>query len=62
MPKYKKPFEVLVEAKLAVDAFDETAARTKVERAFADGRVIADDVSATANTWTYDVVALPNGD
>ncbi len=53
MPKQKRPFEVEVEAKLTVFAFDERSARKKVERALATGRNLGTDVEATGAVWTY---------
>ncbi len=53
MPKQKRLFEVEVEAKLTVLAFDESSARKKVERALAAGRELAVDVAATGSVWTY---------
>ncbi len=53
MPKRKRPFEVEVEAKLTVLAFDEGSARKKVERALASGRKLDADVEATGSLWTY---------
>jgi len=60
MPKRKRPFVVEIEAKLTVYAFDEDSARKKVEKAFAIGRVLGDDVNAGAGVWTYAV--LPQQD
>ena len=53
MPKQKRPFEVEIETKLTVLAFDEESARKKVERAFAAGRNLDTDVAATGSVWTY---------
>lgn len=53
MPKQKRPFEVEIEAKLTVQAFDEESARKKAERALARGRNLAVDVDATGAVWTY---------
>ncbi len=53
MPKRKRQFEVEIEAKLLVSAFDEASARSKVERALSGGRVLDSDVQATGNVWTY---------
>lgn len=53
MPKQKRPFEVEVEAKLRVLAFDESSARKKAERALAAGRSLSTDVEATGAVWTY---------
>lgn len=54
MPKQKRSFEVLIEAKLAVQAFDEASARRKVERALAPGRALDADVGATGEAWIYE--------
>ena len=53
MPKQKQRFEVEIEAKLTVLAFDEGSARKKVERALAAGRDLDTDVEATGAVWTY---------
>lgn len=53
MPKQKRPFEVELEARLTVLAFDERSARRKVERALAAGRILDADVEATGVIWTY---------
>lgn len=55
MPKQKRPFEVEIEAKLTVYAFDQDSARKKVEKAFASGRSLGADVDAGAGIWTYAV-------
>lgn len=57
MPKQKRFFEVEIEAKLAVLAFDEESARKKVERAMAAGRVLGADVEATGAVWSYAATA-----
>lgn len=46
-PGRKRPFEVVVEATLRVQAFDEVSARRKVERALGRARVVDADVSTT---------------
>ena len=53
MPKQKRPFEVEVETKLTVLAFDEASASKKVERALRTGRALDSDVEATGAVWTY---------
>lgn len=53
MPKQKRPFQVEIEAKLTVLAFDEESASKKVERALAAGRSLGADVEATGAVWTY---------
>ncbi len=60
MPKQKRLFEVEVEAKLTVLAFDEASARKKVERALAAGRDLGTDVEATGAVWTYVATARPD--
>lgn len=55
MPKQKRPFEVEIEAKLTVYAFDEDSARKKVEKAFSSGRSLGPDVDAGDGIWTYTV-------
>lgn len=55
MPKQKRPFEVEIEAKVTVYAFDEDSARKKVEKAFTSGRSIGIDVDAADGVWTYTV-------
>lgn len=57
MPKQKRPFEVKIEAKLTVHAFDEDAARKKVEKAFSRGRSFGADVGAGDGIWTYAVMS-----
>ena len=53
MPKQKQRFEVEVEAKLTVLAFDESSARKKVERALRVGHNLDTDVEVTGAVWTY---------
>ena len=55
MPKQKRSFEVEIEAKLTVHAFDEASARKKVEKAFSSGRSLGADVDAGDGIWTYAV-------
>ncbi len=55
MPKQKRSFEVEIEAKLTVYAFDEDSARKKVEKAFSSGRSLGADVDAGDGIWTYAV-------
>ena len=50
----KRTFQVEIEAKLLVDAFDEASARKKVEKALSRARVLDPDVRATGDVWTYD--------
>ncbi len=56
MPKRKRRFEVLIEAKLIVFAFDAESARRKAERALSKGRHIDADVSASGEVWSYDAI------
>ena len=55
MPKQKRSFDVEIEAKLTVHAFDEASAGKKVEKAFASGRSLGPDVDAGDGIWTYAV-------
>ena len=57
MPKQKRPFEVEIEAKLTVLAFDEDSARKKAERALAAGRRLSADVETSGEIWTYATTA-----
>ncbi len=54
MPKQKRSFEVLIETKLSVQAFDQASAQRKVERALGKGRAVDTDVTATGEVWVYD--------
>lgn len=54
MPKQKRVFVVPIEAELEVDAFDATSAQRKVERAFAEGRLVHSDVTTTGRLWVYE--------
>lgn len=54
MPKMKRTFQVEIEAKLLVDAFDEASARKKVEKTFARARALDPDVRASGDIWTYE--------
>ena len=58
MPKQKRTFEVEIEAKLTVAAFDEASARKKIEKALAERKHLGDDVQATGAVWTYAVTAV----
>jgi hypothetical protein len=62
MPKQKRPFQVDIEAKVTVLAFDEASARKKVERALAAGRNLGTDVEATGVVWTYATTPQATGD
>jgi hypothetical protein len=53
MAKSKRHFEIEIEAKIRVDAFDEASARKKIEKALASRRRLGDDVVATGDVWTY---------
>lgn len=53
MPKQKRTFEVEIEAKVTVQAFDEASARKKIERALRAGRSLGSDVASTGDVWTY---------
>lgn len=54
MPKMKRTFQVEIEAKLLVEAFDEASARKKVEKTFGRQRALDSDVRASGEIWTYD--------
>lgn len=58
MPKQKRSFDVEIEAKLTVHAFDEASARKKVEKAFSSGRSLGADVHVGDGIWTYAVKPL----
>lgn len=60
MPKRKRPFEVEVETKFSVLAFDEKSARKKAERALGAGRNVGVDVVATGAVWTYATTSAPD--
>ena len=62
MPKQKHPFQVEIEAKVTVLAFDEESARKKVERALAAGRNVGTDVEGTGVVWTYVTTPEATGD
>ncbi len=53
MPKQKRSFEVLIEAKLLVEAFDEASAQRKVERALAKPHLVDADVWTTGQASIY---------
>jgi hypothetical protein len=53
MAKSKRNFEIEIEAKIRVSAFDEASARKKVEKALAARRALGTDVTATGDVWTY---------
>jgi hypothetical protein len=53
MAKSKRHFEIEIEAKIRVEAFDEASARKKVEKALAARRNLGADVTATGDVWTY---------
>lgn len=61
MPKRKRSFEVLVEAKLSVEAFDEASAQRKVERAFGRPRMVDSDVWTTGQVWIYEATPQEAG-
>ncbi len=62
MPKRKRAFQVEVETKLAVLAFDEESARKKAERALAAGRNVGVDVAGTGAVWTYATTSGPDAE
>jgi hypothetical protein len=53
VPKTKRQFQVEIEAKILVDAFDEASARKKIEKALSSGKTLDADVQATGEVWTY---------
>jgi hypothetical protein len=53
MAKSKRYFEIEIEAKIRVNAFDEASARKKVEKALSARRPLGTDVTATGDVWTY---------
>lgn len=57
----KRTFQVEIEAKLLVDAFDEASARKKVEKAFSRTRPLDADVRSAGEVWTYDASVAANG-
>ena len=61
VPKQKRKFEVEIEAKLTVAAFDEASARKKIAKALAASREVGDDVLATGAVWTYSVTSVDSG-
>ena len=61
MAKKKRQFEIEIEAKLRVNAFDEASARKKVEAALRARRALDDDVQATGDVWTYAATNISGG-
>lgn len=53
MAKTKKTFRVEIEAKIDVEAFDETSAKKKIEKLLGTRRDLAADIAATGDVWTY---------
>ncbi len=62
MAKSKRHFEIEIEAKIRVNAFDEASARKKIEKALGARRQLGDDVSATGAVWTYAATQLSTSD
>lgn len=62
MPKMKRTFQVEIEAKLLVEAFDEASARKKVEKTFSRARALDSDVKASGTIWTYDTAIAAEDD
>lgn len=50
----KRTFQVEMEAKLLVEAFDEASARKKVEKTFGRPRALDADVWSSGEVSTYD--------
>ncbi len=61
MPKMKRTFQVEIEAKLLVEAFDEASARKKAERALSRARALDADVKATGEVWSYETSMVADG-
>jgi hypothetical protein len=61
MPKTKRQFQVEIETKLLVDAFDAASARKKVEKVLAAQRLIGVDVSTAGEGWTYEATQVEPG-
>ncbi len=53
MAKTKKTFRVEIEAKIDVEAFDETSAKKKLEKLLGTRRALGTDIAATGDVWTY---------
>lgn len=58
MPKTKRTFQIEVEAKLVVDAFDEGSARKKAEKVLTSQRFIGPDVRTSGEGWTYNAALM----
>lgn len=58
MPKSKRTFQVEIEATLHVDAFDESSARTKIDRVLKSHRAIGPDVRTAGEGCSYDATML----
>ncbi|MGI8792389.1 MAG: hypothetical protein ACR2H3_04335 [Acidimicrobiales bacterium] len=58
MAKSKRHFEIEIEAKIQVDAFDEASARKKIKKALGVRRPLGQDVSTTRDVWSYAVTQL----
>lgn len=54
MPKMKRTFQVEIEAKLLVDAFDERSARKKIEKSFSQNRLLDADVRSSGEILAYE--------
>jgi PadR family transcriptional regulator PadR len=54
VPEHERAFEVLLEAKLSVQAADEASAREKVERALGESRTVDPGVRSTGEVWVYE--------
>jgi len=62
MAKSKRHFEIEIEAKIRVDAFDEASARKKIEKVLGARRKLGQDVAATGDVWTYAATQLSTSD
>lgn len=54
MPKMKRTFQVEIEAKLLIDAFDEGSARKKIEKSFSQNRLLDADVRSSGEILAYE--------
>lgn len=57
----ERSFEILVEAKLSVNAEDEASARRKVEAALGEPRLVDSDVRSTGQVWVYEATEEDEG-
>ncbi|MDQ3569472.1 MAG: hypothetical protein M3450_00600 [Actinomycetota bacterium] len=62
MPKMKRTFQVEIEAKLLVDAFDERSARKKIEKSFSQNRLLDADVRSSGEILAYEGSIVGDGE